>query len=73
MSKENINQRTVTSLVLKNYQIVTILKKYNIDFCCGGKSNLADACIEKGVDLSMVLSEIEAVIRSDTNKTLPFV
>ena len=60
-------------LYWRTTRLFPILEKYNIDFCCGGNSNLADACIEKGVDLSMVLSEIEAVYKVETNKTIPFV
>jgi regulator of cell morphogenesis and NO signaling len=70
---ENINQQSIASLVLKNHQIVPVLEKYSIDFCCKGKANLADACKEKGIDLSKVLIEIDSVQKTETNKTMPFV
>ena len=66
-------QQSIASLVMENPQIVQVLEKYSIDFCCRGKGNLADACKEKSIDLSKVLREIEAVQKPDTNKTMPFV
>ena len=46
---ENSTRRSIASLVLENHQIVPVLEKYSIDFCCRGKMNLEDACKEKGI------------------------
>ena len=69
---ENITQQSIASLVLKNHQVVPVLEKYNIDFCCRGKGNLADACKEKGIDLSKVLRELDAVQKPETGNRMPF-
>jgi regulator of cell morphogenesis and NO signaling len=58
---------------LQNHRIVPILEKYNIDFCCRGKNNLADACNEKGIDLSKVLSEIDSVQVPEKSRSMPFI
>jgi regulator of cell morphogenesis and NO signaling len=70
---ENIVQQSIASLVLSNHQIVPVLEKYNIDFCCRGKHNLVEACKDKGLDLEKVLGEIDAVQKPDSNKTMPLV
>jgi len=69
---ENLTKRSIASLVLENHQIVPVLEKYSIDFCCRGKMNLEDACKEKGVELSDVLKDIEAVGAEETYKKMPF-
>ena len=58
---DNTTRRSIASLVLENHRIVPVLEKYSIDFCCRGKMNLEDACKEKGIDLSEVLKDMEAV------------
>jgi regulator of cell morphogenesis and NO signaling len=72
MKMENIIQQSIASLVLNNHQIVPVLEKYNIDYCCRGKNNLTEACMEKGIDLSTVVSEIDAVREPDASRTMPF-
>lgn len=69
---DDIARQTVASLVLANQRLVPVLEKYNIDFCCRGKMNLENACKEKGVALSEVLKDIEAVGAEETGKQMPF-
>jgi len=37
-----------------------IFHKHRLDYCCGGKRPLAEACAEKGLDANAVLAEIVA-------------
>ncbi|GMV40892.1 MAG: iron-sulfur cluster repair di-iron protein [Myxococcales bacterium] len=37
-----------------------VLMRHNIDFCCGGRRSLADACASAGIDAAALLSEIAA-------------
>lgn len=69
---ENLSKRSIASLVLENHQIVPVLEKYSIDFCCRGKMNLEDACKEKEIELSVVLKEMESVGPEETGKKMPF-
>jgi regulator of cell morphogenesis and NO signaling len=43
-----------------------IFRQYRLDFCCGGKRSVADACVERGLDADAVLKEIEATIHRET-------
>ena len=69
---EGLMQRSIASLVLENHQIVPVLEKFNIDYCCRGKMNLTDACKEKGIELSVVIKEIGAAGTSAGGRTMPF-
>jgi regulator of cell morphogenesis and NO signaling len=72
MKSNHSIKRSIASLVLENHRIVPVLEKYSIDFCCRGKMNLEDACKDKGIDLSAVLIEMEAVGAEETSKQMPF-
>mgnify|MGYP001455824346 FL=1 len=37
-------EQTVAECVADNYQTAVIFKDNNIDFCCGGKISIEDAC-----------------------------
>ncbi len=69
---DNTNRQSIASLVLRNHRIVPVLEKYSIDFCCRGKMNLADACKHKGLELSSVLKDLEAVGTEEKGKGMPF-
>ncbi len=69
---ENITERSIASLVLENHQVVPVLEKYSIDFCCRGKMNLKDACRGKGIDLAGVLKDLELVGGEEKSSKVPF-
>jgi regulator of cell morphogenesis and NO signaling len=37
-----------------------IFRQHKLDFCCGGKRSVADACTDRGIDATSLLQEIEA-------------
>jgi regulator of cell morphogenesis and NO signaling len=42
---------TVAEIVASDYRKANIFNQFGIDFCCGGKKNIAEVCTEKGIDL----------------------
>lgn len=58
---ERLEVQTVGNIVADDYRTAAVFKKYGIDFCCGGKNTLTDACERKGLDLKMVLGEINSL------------
>ena len=58
---------------MKNHQIVPVLEKYNIDFCCKGKLSLQEACRDKGIDVLDILTEMEFVQKDAGGRSMPFV
>jgi regulator of cell morphogenesis and NO signaling len=54
----------VTDIVAKNYRTVSVFRKYDIDFCCGGNQPLEMACLAKGLDIQTVRQELEKAIQT---------
>lgn len=67
----NISERTLASLVSSNHQSVSVLEKYQLDFCCKGKKTLAEACKEKELSLDQVTEEL-LQLNEEKEKHLPF-
>ncbi|QSH42485.1 DUF542 domain-containing protein [Lentisphaerota bacterium ZTH] len=59
-------QQTVGRIVAENLHTAKIFESYNIDFCCQGNIELAEACRSKGLDLEEVIRQINAAGRSQT-------
>jgi len=58
---ENLRNKTVGEIVKADFRAADIFTSYGIDFCCGGKISVTEACTDKGCDESKVLLEIEAL------------
>jgi regulator of cell morphogenesis and NO signaling len=56
---------SIGEIVTADFRAAEIFREAGIDFCCGGKKNLDQACSEKGIDVA----EMEA--RIDNLGTLP--
>lgn len=68
---------TVGELVAQRPSRSRVFEQFKIDFCCGGKLPLAEACRKKGIDPQAVLAALEAesvteapVAKSWTDATL---
>ena len=53
-------ERTIGEFVAEDYRTAQVFEKYGIDFCCGGKAPLSEACRQKGIDGDAIALEIEA-------------
>lgn len=53
-----MNHQTIGEIVAQDYRAASIFKRHGIDFCCGGKRSVADACTEKGLDLAILEQEL---------------
>lgn len=53
------NGETVGQMVTKDIRKAEVFKNYGIDFCCGGKETLKQACEKAGVDIATVEAELE--------------
>jgi regulator of cell morphogenesis and NO signaling len=58
---QNLEQHTVGQLVVERPGRARVFEKLGIDYCCGGKQPLAEACRDKKLDLNSVLAAIAAV------------
>ena len=47
---------------------IKVFQRYRLEFCCGGRIPLAEACAASGLDVDVVLAELEAVISTDEDR-----
>lgn len=63
---------TVGQIAAKDLRKAQVFKKYGIDFCCGGKKTLAEACQDKGLDVHKIQKELSDSPSTITQRPLPF-
>lgn len=66
---------TLGELAAKDLRKAEVFKKYGLDFCCGGKKTVKEACAEKGIDVTLVekdLQHADKLVSSSSQRPLPF-
>jgi regulator of cell morphogenesis and NO signaling len=72
LNENNIDENSfVTDIVAHDYRTADIFRKYDIDFCCGGKWPLDMACKAKGLDTAEVLKELKRTLRHTASSVVP--
>jgi regulator of cell morphogenesis and NO signaling len=61
MVQNSYEQAMLGELVTEDFRIAEVFKHAGIDFCCGGKKTLEQACREKNIDLKSMEEEIRAI------------
>lgn len=64
--KNEQRSESVGEIAAKDLRKAEVFKRYGIDFCCGGKKSLKQACEEKGLDAEIVEAELEAAPQAAT-------
>ena len=64
---------SVSEIVREDYRTADVFRKYDIDFCCGGKWPLRMVCETKNLDYEVIKQELEDSVRTITiHNTLRF-
>lgn len=50
---------TIGEMVVADYRKAEVFRKYGMDYCCGGKKPLEEACRKKGLDPQTVQKELD--------------
>lgn len=58
----------IGEIVKKDFRKAQVFKKFGIDFCCGGKKTLKQACEENKLDILELQKELEQIENSDANQ-----
>ncbi|HSV12250.1 MAG TPA: iron-sulfur cluster repair di-iron protein [Hanamia sp.] len=56
---EGTADETLGEIAAKDLRKAEVFKKYGLDFCCGGKKTVKEACAEKGIDVTKVEQELQ--------------
>jgi regulator of cell morphogenesis and NO signaling len=59
---EDLRHKAVGDIVAGDFRTAGIFAGAGIDFCCGGKQSLSEACLEKGLDISNLETELKSVM-----------
>lgn len=65
-------KETLGEIAAKDLRKAQIFKKYGLDFCCGGKKTVKQACMEKGLDAAQVEQELQQADRMPSSRPLPY-
>lgn len=66
------NEETLGEIAVKDLRKAEIFRKYGLDFCCGGKKTVKEACAEKGLDVTKVEQELQQADKNPTTRPLPY-
>jgi len=70
--KQNESEKTMGELAAADIRKAQVFKKYGLDFCCGGKKTVLEACQEKGLDVTQVEYELQHADKTSTSMPVPF-
>jgi regulator of cell morphogenesis and NO signaling len=61
--------QTVRDIALEQPASIRVFERFGIDYCCGGRKSLAEACSARGVSIDEVMAELAAA--TDTSQPSP--
>ena len=67
-----VNDETLGEIAAKDLRKAQIFKKHGIDFCCGGKKTVKQACAEKGLDVTLIEWELQQADKVVAARPLPY-
>lgn len=65
-------EETLGQIAAKDLRKAEVFKKYGLDFCCGGKKTVKEACAEKGLDVTRVEQELQQAGKNPVSRALPY-
>src|SRR5688572_32821031 len=58
---EIYRESAIGDVVAGNLRAATVFSRYGIDFCCGGRRTIEDACVGAHLDPDRVVADLRAV------------
>lgn len=56
------NETIVGEIVKLNYKAASLLEENNIDYCCGGRVTISQACSTAGIDSQKLITKLDALL-----------
>ncbi|HVU94323.1 MAG TPA: iron-sulfur cluster repair di-iron protein [Puia sp.] len=72
IAKKSTGSETLGQIAAKDLRKAKIFKKYGLDFCCGGKKTVRQACEEKGLDTTRIERELQQVDQVRDAGAIPY-
>ncbi|HLO03430.1 MAG TPA: iron-sulfur cluster repair di-iron protein [Symbiobacteriaceae bacterium] len=69
MSNQFTPEQSIGEIVAEFQGASNLFKKYAVDFCCGGGRSLNQALAQKGIDVQVFLTELEAAYAAEQTRT----
>ncbi|MBA2250661.1 MAG: iron-sulfur cluster repair di-iron protein [Chitinophagaceae bacterium] len=66
------NDETLGEIAARDLRKAQVFKKYGLDFCCGGKKTVKEACKEKGLEVTMVEQDLQQSAKIPAFRPLPY-
>ena len=66
------DDETLGQIAAKDLRKAEVFKKYGLDFCCGGKKTVKEACAEKGLDVTKVEQELQHADKMPSSRPIPY-
>lgn len=70
--KSGERDETLGRVAAKDLRKAEVFKKYGLDFCCGGKKTVKEACAEKGLDVAKIEKELLLIDKTPATRPLPY-
>jgi regulator of cell morphogenesis and NO signaling len=67
-----MQEETIGQIAAKDLSKAQIFRKHGLDFCCGGKKTVKQACIEKGLDLAQIEYELQQADKNFATRPLQY-
>lgn len=72
METTQLRKKPIGELVREDYRTAEVLSRWKLDYCCGGKRNLEDACSREGADVQEVTAALEEVLSQPAGRTIDY-
>ena len=72
MQKDKILHSSIGEIVANDFRAASVFREAGIDFCCGGKKNLDQACNEKNVNPAVIIDKLDELNLIPDNSNLNF-
>lgn len=60
---QTFTTKTIRDIALESPQTTRVFEEFKIDYCCGGRKLLQDACQDAGLDFRLVAQKLESAMK----------